>query len=139
MVNFEKVLNQNNIILFDGNCNFCNYWVNFVLKRDKQQVFKFASLNSEIGNKLKLQHQIPATIDSIVLIKNDDVFIKSRAAIEIARNLSGWWFLLVVFRIVPTFVRDAVYDVVAKNRYRWFGKSVCELPQKLEYKTRFLD
>ena len=132
MVNFEKMYEGKNIILFDGNCNFCNYWVNFVLKRDKQQVFKFASLNSEIGNKLKLQHQIPATIDSIVLIKNDDVFIKSSAAIEIARNLSGWWFLLVVFRIVPTFVRDAVYDVVAKNRYRWFGKSVCELPQNLK-------
>jgi len=139
VVNFEKMYEEKNIILFDGDCNFCNYWVNFVLKRDKQQVFKFASLNAEIGNKLTLQHQIPATIDSIVLIKNDDVFIKSRAVIEIARNLSGWWFLLVFFRIVPTFVRDAVYDVVAKNRYRWFGKSVCELPQKLENKTRFLD
>lgn len=132
------MLNQNNIILFDGECNFCNYWVNFVLKRDKQKVFKFASLNSETGNKLKLQHQIPATIDSIVLIKNDHVFIKSQAAIEIAKNLNRFWFLMVVFKIIPVFLRDAVYDAVAKNRYRWFGKSVCELPQNIDFKDKFL-
>ena len=128
----------NYLILFDGDCNFCNYWVNFVLKRDKQGVFKFASLNSEAGNKLKLQHQIPVTVDSIVLIKDDHIFIKSQAALEIAKNLSGGWFMMAGFKIIPTFIRDAVYDVVAKNRYRWFGKSVCELPQNTDFKDKFL-
>lgn len=136
------MLNQNNIILFDGECNFCNYWVNFVLKRDKQHVFKFASLNSEIGNKLKLEHQIQVPIvigiDSIVLIKNDKVFIKSQAVLEISKHLSGGWFLMMVFKIIPTFIRDSVYDFVAKNRYRWFGKSVCELPQNIDFKDKFL-
>lgn len=109
-----------------------------MLKRDKQHVFKFASLNSEIGNKLKLQHQIPLTIDSIVLIKNNHVFIKSLAALEISKYLSGGWLLMVVFKIIPTFISDSVYDFVAKNRYRWFGKSVCELPQNIDFKDKIL-
>lgn len=127
-----------NIILFDGDCNFCNYWVIFVLKRDKQKVFTFASLNSEIGNKLKLEHQIPLTVDSIVLIKNDQIFIKSQAALEIAKKLGGGWFMMASFKIIPTFIRDIFYDVVAKNRYHWFGKSVCELSQNIDFKDKFL-
>jgi predicted DCC family thiol-disulfide oxidoreductase YuxK len=126
------------LILFDGECNFCNFWVRFILKRDKKGVFKFATLNSEIGGNIKQQFQLSERIDSIVLLKNNQVYIKSAAALEIARNLSGLWFLLGVFKIIPTFISDAVYDFVAKNRYRWFGKSVCELPQNLEDKNKFL-
>lgn len=126
------------LILFDGECNFCNFWVRFILKRDKKGVFKFATLNSEIGSNIKQQYQLSEGIDSIVLLKNNKVYIKSAAALEIAKNLSGLWFLLGVFKIIPTFISDAVYDFVAKNRYRWFGKSVCELPQNLEDKNKFL-
>lgn len=126
------------LILFDGECNFCNFWVRFILKRDKKGVFKFAKLNSEIGGNIKQQFQLSERIDSIVLLKNNQVYIKSAAALEIAKNLSGLWFMLGVFKIIPTFISDAVYDFVAKNRYRWFGKSVCELPQNLEDKNKFL-
>lgn len=130
--------NENYIILFDGECNFCNFWVRFIIKRDKNKVFKFAPLSSITGQKVKHQFQLAESIDSIVLLKNNQVYIKSATALEIAENLSGLWFLLSVFKIVPTFISDAVYDVIAKNRYRWFGKSVCELPQNLEFKNRFL-
>ena len=132
------MLLQNNIILFDGDCNFCNYWVNFVLKRDKKDSFKFASLNSEIGKKLRLQYSISPNLDSVLLIKNNRAFIKSAAAIEIARNLSGWWFLLAIFKIVPTIVSDAVYDVVAKNRYRWHTKRSCDFTLRESFKNKFL-
>jgi predicted DCC family thiol-disulfide oxidoreductase YuxK len=130
--------NENYIVFFDGECNFCNFWVRFILKRDKNKVFQFAALSSVLAKGIKQQFQLGESIDSIVLLKNNQVYIKSTAALEIAKNLSGWWLLFSVFRIIPTCIRDAVYDVVAKNRYRWFGKSVCELPQNLEYKNRFL-
>ncbi len=138
MANFEKMNSKKNIILFDGDCNFCNYWVNFVLKRDKQNVFKFASLNSEIGTTLKLQHQIPATLDSIILIKKGKVFIKSQAALEISKYLSGGWFMMVGFNLVPVFLRDSVYDFVAKNRYQWFGKTTCDFTTNNDTKNKFL-
>ncbi len=126
------------LILFDGECNFCNFWVRLILKRDKKGLFKFAKLNSEVGGNIKQQFQLSERIDSIVLFKNNQVYIKSAAALEIAKNLSGLWFMFGVFKIIPTFISDAVYDFVAKNRYRWFGKSVCELPQNLEDKNKFL-
>ncbi|MBX2959583.1 MAG: DUF393 domain-containing protein [Flavobacteriales bacterium] len=130
--------NENHIILFDGACNFCNFWVRFIIKRDKNEVFKFALLSSITGQNVKHKFQLDQSIDSIVLLKNNQVFVKSAAALEIAKNLSGLWSLLVVFKIFPTFISDAIYDFVAKNRYRWFGKSVCELPQNLEFKNKFL-
>lgn len=101
-------------------------------------MFKFAKLSSEMGSNIKQQFQLSEAIDSIVLLKFNQVYIKSAAALEIAKNLSGLWVLLVVFKIIPTFISDFIYDVVAKNRYKWFGKSVCELPQNLEYRSRFL-
>lgn len=131
--------NENHIILFDGACNFCNFWVRFIIKRDKNEVFKFALLSSITGQNVKHKFQLDQSIDSIVLLKDNKVYIKSTAALEIAKELSGGWFLLRVFKIIPTFIRDTVYDVVAKNRYRWFGKSVCGLPQNLEDKSRFLE
>jgi len=121
---------NNSIILFDGLCNLCNGLVNFILKRDKIGKFKFASLQSEIGKELCKQYNIDTNIvDSIILIKNDKVFIKSSAVLEILKDLPiGWRFFRIVI-ILPKFIRDLMYDVIARHRYRIFGKKdECPIP-----------
>lgn len=117
-----------NILLFDGLCNLCNGSVNFILKHDKAKKYKFASLQSQIGIKLCEQHNIDTQeVDSIVLIKNDKVFNKSAAILEILKDMSIGWRLLRIGIILPKFIRDWLYDVIAKYRYRIFGKKD-ELP-----------
>lgn len=129
------------IILFDGVCNLCNTAVNFIIDRDPAGRFRFVALQSETGRKLLAQNP-PASagpIDSIVLIQNEKSLIKSDAALEIARHLRGGWSLFVVFRILPRFLRDGMYDWIARNRYRFFGKEdACRLPTR-ELKARFLE
>lgn len=128
----------NHIILFDGTCNFCNFWVGFVIKRDAKNVFRFASLQSAIGQELRMKHQVSNGLDTVVLIKNNRVYIKSNAALEIVKELKSLWFLMYGFKIIPAFIRDWIYDVVAKYRYKWFGKQVCEIAPKTEIKHKFL-
>lgn len=112
------------IILFDGVCNLCNGVVKFITKRDYNKKFSFLSLQSEEGKKLLLQYKINSfTTDSIVYIKDNEAFIKSKAAIAIARDLGGIYKLLLVFKILPSFINDFFYDFVARNRYRFFGKN----------------
>tara|TARA_R100000353_G_scaffold176127_1_gene149579 strand:+ start:73993 stop:74400 length:408 start_codon:yes stop_codon:yes gene_type:complete len=132
-------LKTHKIILFDGVCNLCNNSVNFVIKRDKNNVFKFAALQSEVGLKLASQLNIDTSnLDSIILIDNGKHYKKSNAALFIAKHLSGFWPLLFGFIILPKFTRDSVYDYVAKNRYNWFGKKdECMLPTA-ELKSKFL-
>ena len=127
------------IILFDGVCNLCNSSVTFVIKRDSKNRFKYAALQSEAGQALIEQHDIDtATTDSIILIDNDKTYSKSTAALRIAKNLSGGWPLLYGFMIVPTFLRNWVYDWVAQNRYTWFGKKEsCMIPTP-ELQDKFL-
>jgi predicted DCC family thiol-disulfide oxidoreductase YuxK len=128
-----------NIILFDGVCNLCNHSVQFIIKRDPKGHFKFASLQSEIGQKLVEQYGIPKGIESIIYIENDKVYIKSSAALRISRKLNGYWRYLKILSILPSSVRDFFYDIIAKNRYKWFGKKEsCMLPTT-ETKKRFLD
>jgi predicted DCC family thiol-disulfide oxidoreductase YuxK len=128
-----------NIILFDGVCNLCNSSVQFIIKRDPMGHFNFASLQSEIGQKLVEQYGIPKGIESIIYIENNKVFIKSSAALRISRKLNGYWRYLTILSILPSSFRDFFYDVIAKNRYKWFGKKEsCLLPTK-ETKKRFLD
>lgn len=125
------------IILFDGVCNFCDASVQFIIKRDPQSYFYFASLQSEVGQELLTEYQVPA-VDSLILIENGKVFVKSTAALKIARRLHRGWPLAYCAIIVPPLIRHALYDVVAKNRYKWFGKKdVCMLPTK-EQSKRFL-
>jgi predicted DCC family thiol-disulfide oxidoreductase YuxK len=128
-------------ILFDGVCNLCNASINFIIDRDKNSKFIFAALQSEAGNQLLKQHQIsvPAKgFDSIILIKGDKVYKKSDAALEIAKDLSGFWSLFYVFKIIPSFIRDIFYNLIAKNRYVLFGKSdSCRIPTP-ELKQKFL-
>ena len=118
------------IILFDGVCNLCNGAVNFVIKRDPRNVFKFTPLQEKQGVLLLKKHAVDSRkLDSIVLIENGNVYIKSSAALRIARKLSGLWPLFFVLLIIPSFIRDGVYDFIAKNRYKWFGKKEqCMIP-----------
>jgi len=127
------------IILFDGVCNLCNGAVTFIIKRDKKDVFKFAALQSEIGQQLISKFNIDTSkVDSIILIDGDKHYEKSSAALRIAKQLSGAYPLLFGFMILPKFIRNAVYDYIAKNRYKWFGKKEsCMIPTP-ELKSRFL-
>ena len=126
------------IILFDGVCNFCNASVQFIIERDPKAQFHFASLQSDVGQGLLRDHNIPLDVQSIVLIENGQAFRKSTAALRIARRLSRGWPLLAAFMIIPPFIRNAVYDFIARNRYKWFGKQdSCMLPAP-ELASRFL-
>lgn len=118
------------IILFDGVCNLCNSSVVFAIKRDKNDVFRFAALQSEIGEQLISKFNIDTSkTDSIILIDGEKQYEKSSAALHIAKHLSGGWPLLYAFIIVPKFIRDSVYNFIAKNRYRWYGKKEsCMIP-----------
>lgn len=129
------------IILFDGVCNLCNNAVTFIIERDKKDIFRFASLQSEIGKKLIAERGLdPNELDSIVLIEPGVAYYrKSTAALEISRDLSGGYSLLKNFLFIPDSLRDAIYDFVANNRYKWYGKKEsCMIPTP-ELKSKFLD
>jgi predicted DCC family thiol-disulfide oxidoreductase YuxK len=127
------------IILFDGVCNFCNGSVNFIIERDKEGYFKFAPLQSEIGQKLLDEYGIDKTLtDSVVLIENEKAYVRTTAALRIARKLNGAWKWFYGFIIVPRLFRDIFYKLFAKYRYRMFGKQdACMLPTP-EIRSRFL-
>jgi predicted DCC family thiol-disulfide oxidoreductase YuxK len=111
------------VILFDGLCNLCNGAVQFVIKRDKKNSFHFASLQSDYAAEKMIQFDIkPAQLESIILLEDGKLYKRSTAALRVARKLNGLWPLLYGFIIVPRFIRDAVYNYIAKNRYKWFGK-----------------
>jgi len=131
--------NINFIVLFDGLCNLCNSSVNFIIKRNNLGKFKFASLQSEIGIELTNKYYIDTNVvDSIVLIKNDKVFIKSDAVLEILKDLLIGWRLFRIGIILPKFMRDWIYDIIAKHRYRIFGKKdECPIPPK-DVQDKFL-
>ena len=126
------------IVLFDGVCNFCNGTVNFIIARDRGGYFKFAPLQSEIGERLRAQYEIDEAVDSIVLIEDEIAYTYSDAALRIARSIGGAWAILYIFIIVPKPIRDFFYRLFARNRYRLFGKKdVCMVPTP-EIRERFL-
>lgn len=128
------------IILFDGVCNLCNGAVQFVLKRDKKNVFRFAALQSDVGKQLMTERNIASeTLDSIILIEPGVAYYtKSTAALKIAKDLNGIWNLSYILLWIPESIRDIVYDFIAKNRYKWFGKKdQCMLPTA-ELRSKFL-
>jgi len=131
---------EQTIIFFDGVCNLCNGAVQFVIKRDSNAYFKFASLQSLKAKKLLPEYGVdPTGLESILLLENGKLLNKSRAALSISRRLSGIWPVLVVLKIIPPFIRDFVYDWIAKNRYQWFGKrDECRVPSP-EMNARFLE
>ena len=127
------------IILFDGVCNLCNGAVTYIIKRDKNNVFKFAALQSEIGQQLISKFNIDTSkVDSIILIDGEKHYTKSSAALHIAKQLSGAYPLLFGFMVVPKFIRNSVYDYIAKNRYKWFGKKESCMIPTAELKSKFL-
>lgn len=130
------------IVLFDGVCNLCNGFVQFLLPRDTEGQFRFASLQSDVGQRLLADHGLPTDeLESIVLLEGDDCYVKSDAVIRIARQLGGAYALLGPFRFLPRRLRDRAYDLVAARRYRWFGKKdQCAMPPTdVDVESRFLE
>lgn len=127
------------IILFDGVCNLCNGSVVFIIKRDKKDVFRFAAIQSDEGQELIQKHNIDTSkVDSILLIDGERYFSKSTAALKIARHLSSGYPLLFGFMILPRFFRNWVYDLIARNRYKWFGKKESCMIPTAELKAKFI-
>jgi len=133
-------MEQQPIILFDGVCNFCNSAVNFTLKRNKKANIRFAPLQSEAGQKLLQQYNLPVKdMESFVFIENGKAYQRSTAALKVCRYLRGLWPLSYGLIIVPRFIRDGIYNWIAKNRYKWFGvQQSCMIPTP-EVRARFLD
>lgn len=118
------------IVLFDGDCAFCNGWVRWIQRRDRRGRFHFHPLTSDKGLRLRAAHRVPDDIDSVVLVEGDAAHTKSTAAWRILRRLPKWGFVSWLVRIVPRPLRDMVYDLVSRNRHRLGIKDKCELPQQ---------
>jgi predicted DCC family thiol-disulfide oxidoreductase YuxK len=138
--NFTIAMKQQPLILFDGVCNFCNSSVNFVIKKDKKAQIQFAPLQSEKGRLFLRQYNYPENnLNSFVFIEDGKVYTQSTAALRVSRYLKGLWPLCYGFIIVPKFIRNGIYNWVAKNRYKWFGKKdQCMIPSP-NVRSRFLN
>lgn len=128
------------LVLFDGVCNLCNGTVNFIIDRDPEGIFRFAPLQSDIAQEsLDAIEGVDGEDASIVLLEGDKAYVRSTAALRIARRLSGPWSLLYGAILLPRRLRDAVYDWIARNRYHWFGRrEQCRVPTP-GLKDRFLE
>jgi len=139
-------MNNRQVVLFDGVCNFCNFWVNFIIDRDAGDSFRFAALQSvkgqELLKKFKLNtgdfwqsHGFP---DTFILIDGEKFYKKSAAALRISKKLNGAWKIFYALIIIPKPIRDFIYSAIAKHRYKFFGKrEVCRVPTE-EEKNKFL-
>ncbi len=132
-------MNKPDIVIFDGICNFCNGAVNFIIKRDPNASFAFTPMQSPLAKELMAQYKIDNVgIDTFVLIKDGQCLVFSSAALEISKGLSGYWYLFNIFKLVPSPIRDVVYKLFARNRYRLFGKTdSCMVPSP-DVKSRFV-
>jgi predicted DCC family thiol-disulfide oxidoreductase YuxK len=137
----DNIPDNKKIILFDGVCNLCNNAVNFIIERDKNDVFRFASLQSELGKKLTSERGIdPEEMDSILLIEPGVAYYqRSTAALEISKELSGSYSMLKYFSFLPEGFRDSIYNLIARNRYKWFGKKESCMIPTAKMKAKFLD
>ena len=126
------------LVLFDGVCNVCNASVTFIIDRDPAGRFQFASLQSAVGQEVLRRLGRPAAdFDSVILVENGRFYEKSDAALRIARHLRGWRWAW-IFRFIPKFLRNLLYNLIARNRYRWFGRrETCRVPTA-EERERFL-
>lgn len=123
-------MNDFKIILFDGVCNLCNSSVNFIIDHDKNNIFKFTALQSETGQNLLKEFSLNAEeFDSVILIDGNNFYSKSTAALKIAKEFPSIWKSLYIFILVPAPLRNIIYDMISRNRYRWFGKKdSCRIP-----------
>ena len=118
------MINSENIILIDGFCNLCSRLTNFIIKRDKKTKFFFVSFQSANGQLLLIKFGLPTDdFDSVVYIRGDKYFLKSSAILHILKELGGFWKLFFVFIIIPNFIRDLIYKIIAKTRFRIFGRN----------------
>ena len=138
--NLNKPLpSDKQIILFDGVCNLCDKFVQFVLRRDEEAQFVFAALQSTIGQELLKKYNLENSLKTVVLISDGKAYIHSDVALKVGQTLGGWLKITYLFYLIPRFIRDIIYNWIAANRYRLFGKQdYCIMP-KAEWKTRFLD
>ena len=126
------------IVLFDGECNFCDASVQFIIKRDSKSYFQFAAQQSDIGEALKREYGVSMSLDSILVIDQHKVYNSSDAALHISKHLNGLWSYLRFLKVIPKPIREVVYKFIAKNRYAWFGKKdSCMIPSP-EVRNRFL-
>ena len=132
-------LTNKGIVLFDGVCNFCNSSVNFMIRKDNTDYFRFLPLQSEKGKKIVERHNLnPENLQTVILLENGKIYTRSTAALRIAKKLRGGWKLFYGFVIIPPFIRHVVYNFIAKNRYRWWGKrESCMVPTP-EVRKKFL-
>jgi predicted DCC family thiol-disulfide oxidoreductase YuxK len=128
------------VIFFDGICNLCNASVQFAIERDKKNLFKFTALQGKYAKAVLPKFNFDLNqLNSIILLEDGQLYTKSTAALKIAKKLNGLWPTLYVFILVPKFIRDWFYDIIAKNRYKWWGRQEsCWLPTP-ELKQRFID
>lgn len=132
-------MNNYKIILFDGVCNFCNASVDFIIARDRKKIFRFTALQSDTGEKLQKKFSLnPKDLSSVILINGDKYYKKTSAALWIAKYLGFPWNLLYIFIVIPPFIRNTAYNLIAMYRYKWFGKrETCRVPEP-EERERFL-
>lgn len=133
-------MKSSKIVLFDGICNLCNSSVQLIIENDSKNLFQFASLQSAFGQKFLQENNLPDdAFKSLILIDGENFFTKSEAALRIGKELDGLYKVLRIFLWTPKFIRDFVYDYIAKNRYKWYGKrDSCWIPTD-ELKQKFLD
>lgn len=141
-MNLKATINKlpDRLIIFDGVCNFCNASSTFIIKRDPSAKFTFTTVQSEIGSRLLNHLDIdPADPNTFVLIKNGEVYLKSTAALEIAKELTGVCSLASYLTVIPSVIRDSVYGLIARNRYALMGKRDTCMTPSAEVKARFID
>ena len=128
------------VVLFDGVCNLCNKSVQFIIRRDKKDRFRFAPLQGKTGQQLLSRHGLPAdSFNSFILAEGDKIYTHSTGALRMLKGLGFPWSMAYAFILVPRFIRDGVYAAVARNRYRWFGRQEsCMIPTPA-LKKKFLD
>ncbi len=118
------------LVFFDGVCGLCNGFVDFLVRHDRAQVLRYAPLQGSTAARFE---RMPRTLDSVVVVDGPRVLVKSDAALTVLARLGGVWRLSAVARVVPRVLRDAVYDLIARNRYAWFGKrEACRVPEPHE-------
>lgn len=134
------MISEKPVIFFDGVCNLCNASVQFVIEHDKNNVFKFSALQGEYAKMVLLKFNVDLEqLNSTLLLENGKLYTKSSSALRIAKKLSGLWPMLYGFIMVPKFFRDWFYDIIAKNRYKWWGKQEsCWVPTP-ELKNKFIN
>lgn len=126
----NRISNNKNILFFDGTCVLCNRLVDFLIRKDKTHLLYYSSLQGETA-KNNLAPEIAKKLDTIVFFQNGNSYIKSNAILQVAKTLGGGWQLLYGFKIIPRFIRDLAYNLIANNRYKWFGENdICRIPTK---------